>query len=218
MYVGLTGTIASGKSTTAKIFEDYGALTIDLDKISRSLIERGTPAYNKIVNAFGNTILSGEDIDKKKLRNLIFNDKNKRVILESILHPLIRAEEKKMVNYINKTHKNPIIIVHAALLIETESYKRFDTLIVVYADEKKCYERLIKRDNTSKDLACAMINAQLSVNKKLSYANFIIDNSQDIHHLKDEVERVYSTLFIFEKTKKLLKKYNNIPTTYYKCI
>lgn len=217
MYIGLTGTIASGKSTTAKIFEDCGAFTIDLDKISRSLIEKGKPAYNEILKAFGNTILSGDNIDRKKLRNLIFNDKNKRTTLESILHPLIRAEEKTLVNEIKKNNRNPIIIVHAALLIETASYKRFDALIVVYASETKCIERVIKRDNISEELSFAIINAQIPINKKLEYANFIIDNSKDFIHLKIEVERVYNTLFLFEKTKNLLKKYNKIPTTYYKC-
>jgi dephospho-CoA kinase len=216
MYIGLTGTIASGKSTVAKLFEDCGAYTIDLDILSKSLIEKGKPAYYAIIQAFGTKILKEDDIDRKKLRNIIFNDSEKKKLLESILHPLIRNEEKKIVNHIRNKFKNPIIIVHAALLIETLSYKRYDALIVIYANETECINRLIKRDNISKELALLMLKSQLEADNKIAYANFVIDNTKDIDYLKSEVERVYNVLLLFEKTKNLLKKDNKIPTIYFK--
>jgi len=94
MYVGLTGTVASGKSIAAKFLENCGAHTIDLDKVSRNLINRGGSAYNEIIKAFGKIVLNGDDIDRKKLRSIIFDDKEKRKLLESILHPLIRKKKK----------------------------------------------------------------------------------------------------------------------------
>lgn len=216
MYVGLTGTIASGKSIAAKFLEHSGAHTIDLDKVSRNLIAKGGPAYNEIIKTFGNIVLNGEDIDRKKLRSIIFEDKEKRELLETILHPLIRKEEKILVSHIKKKYKNPIIIVHAALLIETESYKRFDSLIVVYADNTKCIDRLMKRDNISKKMAQAILRAQFPSDKKIEYANFIIDNTGDLNFLKKEAERVYNLILLLERSKKMLKKHNKLPNTYYK--
>jgi dephospho-CoA kinase len=219
MYVGLTGTIASGKSTAAKLFESYGAFSIDLDLVSRGLLEKGKPAYNQILATFGSSILcdNNDNIDRKKLRNIIFNNEDKRKTLESILHPLIREEEQRIVNSIKAKNRHPVIIVHAALLIETDSYKRFDALIVMYNDEANCLERLINRDKIPEELANSMIGAQLPINEKLKYANFILDNSRDIEYLSHEVKRVYNILCFFEKTKKILKKKMKLPTTYYKC-
>ena len=216
MYIGLTGTIASGKSTIATLFERCGAHTIDLDILSKRLIERGTPAYHAIIDTFGTEILKEGNIDRRKLRDIVFNSSEKKKTLESILHPLIREEEEKIVNHIISKYKNPIIIVHAALLIETFSYKRFDLLIVIYADEAACLSRLIERDKISKELALLMLQSQLKTEKKIAYANFIIDNTRDIDYLKIEVERVYNMLLLLEKTKNILKKHNKIGATYYK--
>jgi len=95
MYIGLTGTIASGKSTIATLFERCGAHTIDLDILSKRLIERGTPAYHAIIDTFGTEILKEGNIDRRKLRDIVFNSSEKKKTLESILHPLIREEEEK---------------------------------------------------------------------------------------------------------------------------
>ncbi|MDY6821333.1 MAG: dephospho-CoA kinase, partial [Deferribacterota bacterium] len=148
MYVGLTGTIASGKSTAAKIFNNLGAFTIDLDKISKELLNINNIGYNEVVNFFGKGILAKDDsIDRAKLKNIIFRDKSYKKALEDILHPLIRKKEIEIVNNILSKNKSPIIIVHAALFIETQSFKRYDSLIVVYSKNDTCYKRLLKRDN-----------------------------------------------------------------------
>ncbi|BAI79816.1 dephospho-CoA kinase [Deferribacter desulfuricans SSM1] len=207
LYLGLTGNIASGKSTAAKFFEEYGCYTIDADEISRKVMKKGKDAYFKIVEAFGdNILLEDGEINRGKLKQIVFDDDRKRVILEDIVHPAIHEYEKRLVSEIKSKDDKAIIITQAALIVEKKTFDRFDGIIVVYVDYDSQLKRLLQRDNIDLNLAQKIISAQMPYEEKLKYANFIIDNSKDLSHLKNEVKRVYEVLKIYQYAKKQLKK------------
>ncbi len=130
LLVGLTGTMGSGKSTTASILKKMGAFNIDADALCRDLVQPNRPAWKEVVQAFGEKILQGNDqeIDRGKLAQIVFNDKAKKKQLENILHPRVIKEEKKVAEQIFKDHPEAIVIVEAALLIESGNHRRMDKI------------------------------------------------------------------------------------------
>jgi len=207
MYIGMTGGIASGKNSIAKIFEELGCYTIDADLISKKVMIKDNNVYNDIVTAFGENILDkNKEVNRQTLKEIIFMDNEKRKLLESIVHPAIRGYESNIVSKIKSKDDKAIIISHAALLIETGSYKKFDALIVIYLDNETQLKRLIKRDNMDRKLGISIINSQMPTIEKLKYANFIIDNSGNIEQTREEVKRVYCLLNLHRYTKKQLRK------------
>lgn len=192
MYLGLTGNIGSGKSTAAMFFEKHGCYCIDADEISRIVMRPGERAYLEILSAFNGTVIMPDgNLDRKLIRKLVFEDPEKRKKLESIVQPAILDYEAKAVGRIKGKDDKAIIITSAALTVESGSYKRFDGLIVVYTDPKVQLERVMKRDNITEEDAKKIIAAQMPIEKKLEYADFIINNSGDIDRLEREVRRVF---------------------------
>ncbi|MBZ4643005.1 MAG: dephospho-CoA kinase [Deferribacteraceae bacterium] len=207
MYIGLTGNIASGKSTVAKMFEELGCYTIDADEISRIVMRKGETAYFGLVKEFSEKILDKEgNIDRGKLKGIVFNNPQKKELLEKIVHPAILNYEKKLVSNIKGKDDKAIILTQAALIIEKGTYRRFDAIMVVYVDEKTQFERLLKRDEIDVELAKKIIKSQMPVEEKIKYADFIIDNSRDISYTKAEVERVYEAIKIYKYCERQLKK------------
>lgn len=206
-YLGLTGNIACGKSTAAKMFEELGCYTIDADNISRIVMSSGEEAYNKIIEKFGKEILQEDsEIDRKKLGLIIFNDSVKKKELEEIVHPAIFNYEKKLISEIKSKKNSGIIITQAALTVETGSYERFDALIFVYTDEDIQLKRLIKREGITEEYAKKMIHSQMPQDKKSEFAQFIIDNRSDLKNLEYEVKRVYNSLMLFHYAGRQLRK------------
>lgn len=193
-YLGLTGGIATGKSTIAKFFEELGCYTIDADHISRIVMAKGGSAYLDIIRNFPDILDNNKEIDRNKLRNIVFNDQNKRLLLESIVHPKILEYEKKVVGEIKGKDDKGIIITHAALIIEKGTYDRFDGVILVYLDKETQIKRIIQRDKISEDEAKRIIDSQMSYEEKLKYADFVIDNSKDLIYTKNEVKRVFELI------------------------
>jgi dephospho-CoA kinase len=207
MYIGLTGNIACGKSTVAKMFEKFGCYTIDADEISRIVMRKGETAYFGLVKEFSEKILDKEgNIDRGKLKGIVFNNPQKKELLEKIVHPAILNYEKKLVSNIKGKDDKAIILTQAALIIEKGTYRRFDAIMVVYVDEKTQFERLLKRDEIDVELAKKIIKSQMPVEEKIKYADFIIDNSRDISYTKAEVERVYEAIKIYKYCERQLKK------------
>lgn len=195
MYLGLTGNIGSGKSTAAMFFEKHGCYCIDADEISRIVMRPGELAYEGIVKEFGSgVVLPDNTLDRKKIRKIVFNDPPKRILLESIVQPAILEYERKAVGKIKGTDDKAVIITSAALTVESGSYKRFDGLIVIYTEPAVQLERVMKRDNISAEDAKKIIAAQMPIEKKLEYADYIINNSTDIDRLEREVRRVYDMI------------------------
>ncbi|NNL41552.1 MAG: dephospho-CoA kinase [Desulfobacterales bacterium] len=195
LLVGLTGGIASGKSTVSDILEKLGAELIDFDLIARRVVQPGTPGLKAIVNYFGKHILSKEGtLDRKKLSKIVFQDSSKRKVLESLTHPLIYQEFFKQMETIAKNDSGAIILVSIPLLIEQNLQYAFDNLIFVYVTQKTQVERLIQRDGISKTEANNIIKSQLPIDEKVSFANFIINNENTIEETKRQVKWVWDEL------------------------
>jgi dephospho-CoA kinase len=191
----MTGNIACGKSTAAEYFEKLGCYTIDADQISRIVMSRGQEAYEKIVELFGSSVVSDNgELDRSAIRKVVFDDPEMRKKLEGIVHPAILEYERKQVGKIKGRDDKAVIITHAALTVESGSYKRFDGLIVVYIDPEVQLRRLMERDKLSEDDALKIIRAQMPIEEKIKYAQYIIDNSKDTAHLEKEVERVFDLI------------------------
>ncbi|WP_425449572.1 dephospho-CoA kinase [Dethiothermospora halolimnae] len=196
--IGLTGGIATGKSTTTEILFRKGYPVIDADKISHNVVKTGQPAYNEIVSQFGKEILNEDmSLDRKKLGKIIFNDRDRRNILNNIVHPKVTYEIKKEIEVYKKN--NDIIFVDIPLLIENKQKLEsegilFNEVWLVYTDEETQLQRLMKRDNINKEEAKSKINSQMSIEAKKKYANVIINNSNNINLLIKNIEEAIEHL------------------------
>lgn len=199
MIVGLTGGIVSGKSTVAKMFKDLGAKIIDADKLGHKVILPHKPAWVKIVKLFGRDVLKEDlSIDRKKLGKIVFNDEKLLKKLNEITHPeiikLIKREINLAKNSTCKDGKEEILIVEAALIYEAKIDNLMDKIIVVYVEEEEQIKRLKKRDNLSAKEALKRVKSQMSINKKIKFADYIIDNSNSLDKTKEQVEKIWRSL------------------------
>jgi len=195
VYLGLTGNIASGKSTAAKYFEQLGCYVLDADSISRIVMQPGENAYNGIVELFGDGVLADDKtLDRKAIRNIVFENPDMRKKLEQIVQPAILEYERKEIGRIKGKDDKAIIITQAAVTIESGTHGRFDKIIVVYADPETQLKRVMERDNISEADAKKIISAQMPLDEKLKYAHYVIDNSGTLESLKADVERVYELI------------------------
>ncbi len=195
ILVGLTGGIASGKSAVSNLLKAEGAHLIDADQVCHDLIRKGHEAYQPVVLAFGAHILnpSGE-IDRKKLGDIVFHDPVQREHLNHILHPLVFAELEAKRQQMRQEDKSGIIIFDAPLLIETNAHQRMDWVLLVYVDRETQLKRLIKREGLTPHEAALRIDAQLPIDKKIPFANEVIDNRKSPHEVKKVVREIYQRL------------------------
>ncbi len=184
LRVALTGGIGSGKSLVGEILEELGALVIDSDQLAREVIERGSPGYEEVVNAFGDTILSEGQIDRSKLAAVVFKESDLRKKLESIIHPLVREAAEKLAK---KLPSGAILINQIPLLVESDGAKRFDYVVTVSADEEIRRERLRLRGLKDYEIT-QRIAAQVSDSQREKIANYIIRNDGSIDELTRAVE------------------------------
>ena len=181
MIIGLTGGIGSGKSAAANFFQNEGISVIDTDQLARKVIEKDTLGYSKVVDSFGANILDNNDsIDRAKLREEVFHDNEKRKILESITHPLVR---ELMVQKISSA-TSPYSIIMVPLIFETNSAKNYDRVLVIDCDVEIQLARATIRDENSADLIQKIIDSQCSRSERLSIANDVIPNNHSIEDLK----------------------------------
>jgi len=193
--IGLTGNIASGKSVVASMLEDLGAKVIDADDIARKVVEPNEPAWREIVDIFGQDILNpDETINRKELGEIIFNDNEKRKILNDITHPKIIQKARER----GKTYKNKnveVVIIEAALIVEKGGLKDLiEKLIVVSSDKESQIERLTKRNSLSKEEALSRINSQMPTSEKTLHADYIIDNSGTIDETQKQVKSLWNKI------------------------
>ncbi|MCK4390144.1 MAG: dephospho-CoA kinase [Desulfobacterales bacterium] len=201
LLLGVTGGIASGKSTVAHMLKEMGAPIIDFDLIARQVVEPGKPAYKQIIEYFGKQVLQEDgSLDRKKLSKIVFRDFEKRKKLESFTHPPIYEEFLKQVNWIAEKDPEAIIQVAIPLLVESNLQYMFHKLLIVYIPEEQQIARLIERDGISKEEAANILKAQLPIDEKVGYADFVIHNEGSVEETKKQVEHVWQTL------KKLQKK------------
>ena len=199
LHVGLTGNIASGKSEAAQVFAELGAQIINADGIAHDLLVKGSGVYDEVVEAFGRGILAPDgSIVRKKLGAVVFGDAEKRSRLNSIVHPMVREEIMRRVHECGERCPFAIVIVEAALLVETGSHKIYDRLIVVTCDPCLQLSRLIHRDGLAPEQAKARISAQMPVEEKLKLANYTIDTSGTLKETREQIEAIYRDLVLQE--------------------
>ena len=195
LLVGLTGGMGSGKTLAASFFKDLGAFILDADLICRKLVEPGQPALKEIEDTFGKEIFSTSgNLDRRRLADLVFDDPEKKQSLESILHPRVFEFEMHEYGAIRMEHPNAVVIVDAALLIESENYKKMDKVIVVNSDEKNRINRILARSELSKDEITARIKNQMPSEEKVRYADFVLENSSDKDNLRSQVKDIHAKL------------------------
>jgi len=191
---GLTGGIACGKSTVARILGDLGAVVIDADQISRDVVQPGSPGLSKLCEAFGIDILDEQSaLDRTKLGAMIFADPLLRKELESILHPLIAAESLRQIERA-KQSEVPMIVYEAALLVETKRANDFRPLIVVWCSSTEQKARLERRDALDAASAQLRLDSQMPIEDKMKHADILIDNNSSQAHLKEAVQKVWSDI------------------------
>lgn len=192
--VGLTGGIASGKSTVSNILMKKGYRVIDADKIARRVVEVGKPSYMKIVEEFGPEILlDDKTINRKALGNIIFNDEGAREKLNKITHPYIFQTIKDNLERLCKD--NHIVFLDIPLLFEEFSLLKrndiqFDEIVLVYIDKELQIERLKKRDKISREEALKKIEVQLAMDEKIKRSSKTINNSGDLKYLNEQIEKL----------------------------
>jgi dephospho-CoA kinase len=195
LLLGVTGGIATGKSTVSKMLEELGAPIVDFDVLARVVVEPGKPAYEQIVAFFGEQVLQEDGtIDRKRLSDVVFRDMEKRKKLESFTHPQIGAEFLNRVNEITSADPNAIIQVAVPLLIEVNLGHLFHKILLVYTPRETQIERLVARDGISEEEAGRILDAQLPIDEKLGYADFVVKNETDLEETRRQVEELWETL------------------------
>ena len=199
LHVGLTGNIASGKSYTAHLFAEMGAHIIDADQIVHELLVSGTATHKRIVDAFGEQILTRERaIDRKKLGQIIFFNPEKRLLLNQLTHREVGVEIVRRIFDLEQSNSRGIIIVDAALMVETGGYKMYHRLIVVTCAPVLQISRLMSRDNLTEEEARARMDSQMRIEEKVKLADYTIDTSGTLRQTHDQVEAIYRDLLIQE--------------------
>ena len=200
MIVGLTGGIGTGKSTVSRKLRERGYSVIDLDVISREVIEY-PEVIDELVRNFGNEILENQNntsgkksISRNKLRQTVFKEEKKVSVLNSIMHPPIVEEMRRQIEELKKSYKT--VFVEVQLLFEAKLEKEFDIIVLVYADKKTQLERVLKRDGRSKGEVRQIINAQMDMTEKRKLSNYIIENNEDPEMLDLEIEKFIKKLGI----------------------
>jgi dephospho-CoA kinase len=194
LRVGLTGGIACGKTGVRKLLADRGALTIDADTIVHQLLDQKTELTDRIREQFGAGVLAPDgSVDRKKLGAVVFSDPEARRRLNRLVHPRVIAEEKRLLEEAERKGSE-LAVVDAALMIETGTYRNYDRLVVVYCPRAAQVERLMARDGLSKEDAARRVDAQLSIEDKKPYADYVIDTSGSLEETERQVQGVWEKL------------------------
>lgn len=200
LKVGLTGSIAVGKSNVCDVFRDIGCYVLDADKTSREVVEPGTAGLKAIVGKFGEGVLRADgSLDRPKLGAIVFADEQKRQLLNSIVHPLVIEAQNAWIKEREAEDPYGIVIVDAALMIESGGYKRFDKLIVVWCEPAIQLQRLMLRDNLSAEDAQKRIDAQMPQDEKKRYADLLIDTSAGFEDTRRQTTEIFERLKVFSR-------------------
>jgi dephospho-CoA kinase len=195
LRVGLTGSIGVGKSFVTSVLAELGCHVMDADQTAREVVAPGTPGLRAVVEAFGSEILQPDGtLDRARLGAIVFADERKRLLLNSILHPFIIAAQDERMRRWEAEDEGGIGVVDAALMIESGGYKRFDKLIVVHCRPEIQVERLMARNNISREEAERRIQAQMPQQEKMRYADFLLDTSEGFEDTRRRVRDLHRQL------------------------
>jgi len=195
ILVGLTGGVATGKSTVAQMFKRYGAVVIDADELAREVVKQRKPAWRQIVNAFGKGVLNPDrTINRQALGAVIFSRPAKRRVLERIIHPRVAREQMRLTRQAARKNPNAVVIYDVPLLFEAGIDKRVDHTIVVTADRETQISRLKKRNGLSRAEALRRITSQMPLAEKRRRADYVFDGTCDKRALSTQARNIYRTI------------------------
>ncbi|MGB0909764.1 MAG: dephospho-CoA kinase [Nitrospirales bacterium] len=197
LIVGLTGGLASGKSTIAQLFQQHGANVLDADCLTREVVKPRRAAWKDIVQAFGQGILTDhQTVNRAALAKIVFKNPSKLKQLTDILHPRVASEQARLARIITQKHPDAVIIYDAAMLIESGAYKRMDQVILIKAKRETQLQRASKRNGMTKAEAIRRIRQQMPLREKLPYADHVIDGELPLQQLHPVVGELYNTFRI----------------------
>jgi len=195
LLAGLTGGIATGKSTVSRLFVECGARLIDADVLAREVVAPGRPALQQIVESFGREVLRPDGtLDRDRLGKAVFGDPAQLEKLNAIVHPYVAVAQEQRSREIAGKEPHAVIVYDAALLIEAGAHKRMDKTIVVTADEQTQLARLRARDHLSAEEAGRRIATQMPLAEKAKVADYVIDGTLPMEQLRAEVRRIHDDL------------------------
>jgi len=201
LILGVTGGIASGKSTVSRMLEECGAPAVDFDTLARQIVEPGEPAFDEIVALFGEGVVQSDGrLDRKKLAGIVFADEGKRKALESMTHPRIVEAFLHRVGQITRRDPHAIIQAVIPLLFEVNLKPLVHKVLLVYIPREMQIVRLMKRDGISREAAGSILKAQLPIDEKRGSSDFVIHNEGTLQETRRQVEQVW------EQLKKCLSK------------
>lgn len=195
LKVGLTGGIATGKSFVLSVLGELGCEVMDADQTARVVVEPGQPAFDEIVAHFGGEIVGADGkLDRAKLGAIVFNDAAQREKLNSIVHPKVFEAQARWMAEVESRNPQAIVVIDAALMIETGSYRRFDKLVVVHCQPEIQLQRLMARNTLTHEEATARISSQMPSAEKLKFADFAINTSLGFEDTRQQTELLYEQL------------------------
>ena len=195
LRVGLTGSIAVGKSFVSSVLAELGCHVLDADQTAREVVAPGSAGLRAVAEAFGGEVVRADGtLDRARLGSVVFADEAKRQLLNSILHPLIISAQDEWVREREREDPRGIAVVDAALMIETGSYRRIDKLIVVHCEEAAQLARLMSRDGLTREEAARRVAAQMPQREKMSRADFLVDSSGTREQTRRQVVKIYEEL------------------------
>jgi dephospho-CoA kinase len=195
LIVGLTGGVASGKSVVSQVWKEEGAYLIDADRIARELVQPRAPAWKALVKAFGKEILQEDgSIHRKKLATRVFSNPVEKDLLNRILHPRIKREINRRIKGIGQKGPKAIVVIDAALLVETGYYRDVDKVVVVTSTKKQQIERLRRREQMAQEMARGIIDSQISGEERIKVADIIIRNEGSREKTERKAKEVFEEL------------------------
>lgn len=195
LRVGLTGSIAVGKSFVSGLLAEMGFRVVDADVVARRVVEPGAEGLRRVVEAFGGWVLRPDGtLDRARVSEVIFRDAGKRELINSLLHPLIIAEQDELMRRWEQEDPRGVAVVDAALLIESGGHARFDRVVVVHCRPEVQLERLMRRNGLAREEAERRVAAQMSQEEKLRHADFRIDTSEGFEDTRRQTAEVYAAL------------------------
>jgi len=200
LVVGLTGGLATGKSTIGRVLAEHGCFLIRADDLGHEALARGGAAYEAVLQEFGGDILKEDgEIDRKRLGSLVFDSPERLNLLNKLVHPAVFRREEELLAEFREREPHGIAVLEAAILIETGNHRRCDKVIVAICREEQQIERAVRRDGINHAEALARIRRQMPLAEKIRYADYVIDTSGEKEETLRQVDRVWLELRRFEQ-------------------
>ena len=195
LRVGLTGGLATGKSFVGAVLEELGCRVLKADELGHAVLEPDGEAYAPVVESFGREILDDAGrIERKRLAAIVFNDTGKLQLLNSFVHPAVVEREEAWMQQVEDADPSAIVVVEAAILIETGSYRRFHKLVLALCSEAQQIERAMARDGTPRELVIERLRRQMPLEEKRKFADYVIDTSGTTDDTIEQVRRLHENL------------------------